>query len=550
MNKNLKIKKKEYKFFIDTALIEVKKRNFIRAKELFLKAKKIDETRYEAYINISNLEILEGNLNQSINRCKKYISKYGFNEKIINHFGLICIKYNLSKKLEEILKLCNLNFQEKKKQFYFIYFLNALSLEKQEKYEKSINSYIFSLQCNKNFFESYINLLNLLELKNDIKKFEKYLNIVNKISKNKEQENQIFYYYALLFNRKKNFEKSNDLISEKKLIYSFRKSDDMKIKVLNLLFKNSEKLGNFKLAFESIMERNKLLINLDGTKKINNNVLFETIDKYRLFFTKRNVESITKKINSKNKFQLVFLVGFPRSGTTLLDTILRTHSKVSVIEEKPFLMECRNKFLDKNNNNLVALKNISQDDLLLLRDYYFKKIEKFKKKNQTVIIDKLPLSIIEIGFIKSLFPEAKIILALRHPCDVVFSCFFNSFKINEAMINFLQLDKTIKLYKEVFELFEFYENELNFKYFKIRYEDIVYNFKKNITLLLNYLELNYEKNLENYFYTALKRDKISTPSYSQVINPLYDSSINKWKNYYNLINPEADLNKWIEKFNY
>ena len=171
MNKNLKIKKKEYKFFIDTALIEVKKRNFIRAKELFLKAKKIDETRYEAYINISNLEILEGNLNQSINRCKKYISKYGFNEKIINHFGLICIKYNLSKKLEEILKLCNLNFQEKKKQFYYIYFLNALSLEKQEKYEKSINSYIFSLQCNKNFFESYINLLNLLELKNDIKKF-------------------------------------------------------------------------------------------------------------------------------------------------------------------------------------------------------------------------------------------------------------------------------------------------------------------------------------------------------------------------------------------
>ena len=118
------------------------------------------------------------------------------------------------------------------------------------------------------------------------------------------------------------------------------------------------------------------------------------------------------------------------------------------------------------------------------------------------------------------------------------------------MINFLNWDDTIKFYNNVFQLFESYEKELNISYYQIKYEDIVIDFRKNISNLLSYLELNFEENLINFNQTAKKRPKIFTPSYTQVINPLYNTSIGRWKKYKEYIDSELELKKWIKKFNY
>ena len=129
---------------------------------------------------------------------------------------------------------------------------------------------------------------------------------------------------------------------------------------------------------------------------------------------------------------MTFLVGFPRSGTTLLDTILRTHSKTLVLEEKVYLENTRNYFFTSKNNKLDAINNISSEEIISLRKYYFDQIN-IDYKNIINVIDKLPLTITELGFVKKIFPDAKIILALRHPCDVVISCYFSSFKINREV---------------------------------------------------------------------------------------------------------------------
>ena len=170
--------------------------------------------------------------------------------------------------------------------------------------------------------------------------------------------------------------------------------------------------------------------------------------------------------------------------------------------------------------------------------------------DKNIFVDKLPLSIIELGFIKCIFPNSKIITLLRHPCDVIISCYFSSFKTNEAMINFLNWKDTINFYNDVFDLYEFYQSELNLNIYTIKYEDVVYDFKNQIEKLLKFLDLKYEKNQEEFYITAQKRTKISTPSYNQVINPLYTSSIGRWKNYKNINSAENDLKKWIKKFNY
>ena len=185
-----------------------------------------------------------------------------------------------------------------------------------------------------------------------------------------------------------------------------------------------------------------------------------------------------------------------------------------------------------------------------IRNDYFKKIIESAEDKKKIIIDKLPLSMIELGFIKCIFPKSKIILAMRHPCDVIISCFFSSFKINDAMVNFLKWEDALTFYDRVLDLFEFYEDQLDLNYFTIKYENVVNDFSLQIKNLINFLGLEYENKLEEFYITAKKRTKISTPSYSQVINPLYSSSIDRWKNYNNSRDSQKYLEKWINKFNY
>jgi len=122
--------------------------------------------------------------------------------------------------------------------------------------------------------------------------------------------------------------------------------------------------------------------------------------------------------------------------------------------------------------------------------------------------------------------------------------------MNEAMINFLDWGDTINFYNNVFELFEFYEQQLQLNYIKIKYENVINDFTNEVHKLFNFLNLKYEKNIENFYKVAQNRESISTPSYNQVINPLYSNSIGRWKKYKKNINLETQLKKWIIKFNY
>ncbi len=392
--------------------------------------------------------------------------------------------------------------------------------------------------------------MDLLENTNDLERFKIYLDIAKKNLTSSIELNILNIYESLFFNRSKQYQISEDIIFNNNLIEKFKNKKNYYIKILDINLRNNENLLNYSKAFNIVNKRNNLIQNLQINKNFNRNIILETIKKYKNFYIQKNILHVQNIEQKPLNFNLVFLVGFPRSGTTLLDTILRSHSKITVLEEKPYLLECRHEFFKNKNNNLNSLKEINSEEKNYLRKKYIESISKSEKNLSSTVIDKLPLSIIEIGFIKSIFPESKIILALRHPCDVVISCFFSLFKINDAMINFLKIENTIEFYNEVFELFEFYSNQIKLNYIKSKYEDLIFNFDKQILIILNFLNLEFEKEMRNFYLTAKNREKISTPSYRQVINPLYKTSINRWKNYSKLTNLEESLEKWIKKFNY
>ena len=99
----------------------------------------------------------------------------------------------------------------------------------------------------------------------------------------------------------------------------------------------------------------------------------------------------------------------------------------------------------------------------------------------------MPLNIVHVGEIVKVFPKAKFILALRHPCDCVLSCFMQNFKLNDSMANFLSIEDTAKMYDLVMTLWKQYANSFSINYHYIKYEDVVMNFDKSINNLLNFL---------------------------------------------------------------
>ena len=157
---------------------------------------------------------------------------------------------------------------------------------------------------------------------------------------------------------------------------------------------------------------------------------------------------------------LAFLIGFPRSGTTLLDTILRSHKDIEVIEEKPLMFTIENLIKEKFSIKLENIFNISEDQIIILREKYIELLRQYKTKNVNLFIDKLPLHTVSLPLINLIFPTAKIIFTHRHPYDTVLSCFQQSFKPNIAMANLVSLKSSSIMYDQVMNSWDIYKNNL------------------------------------------------------------------------------------------
>jgi len=543
--KNLKQTNKDYNELIRFGIKNVQKNNFEKAVNNFLNAININSKKYQAFINLSNVYILQNKIKKGVEILKKYLVENDYKTNVINHLGIICLKYNYENDLKNLFKYLDKNLSSyNNKSKFFLYYLQGKYLQKKDKINYAIISYKKSIELNSNYLETYIDLLSLLEQINNLIEFKKYLDVANI---NFIHDYRIKFFESLYFNRVKKFELSQKIINKYSLQTKLKNNQNIYLRILDLMSKNYEKTGNYNLSFKKIQERNVFLSQLPENKKFNKNIVLDTIQIYRKFFVKENFK---KTLNITKHDNLVFLIGFPRSGTTLLDSILRTHSKTLVLEEKPYLLNVRHNYFKNNNNKIDSIKSLSFEKIVELQKNYFKQINLNNNDKKKIIIDKFPLSIVELGFIKIIFPEAKIILAMRHPCDAVISCYFSFFTMNDAMINFLDLKDSVSFYNSVFNLFEQFEREINLGYHIIKYEDLVNNFKETLVKLLKYINLNYEKKLENFYSTAKKRGKIHTPSYSQVIQPIYNTSINRYIKFENAKFIKPLLKKWINRFGY
>jgi len=243
----------------------------------------------------------------------------------------------------------------------------------------------------------------------------------------------------------------------------------------------------------------------------------------------------------------VFLVGFPRSGTTLLDTLLLGHPDVQVLEERPPLAEA-----EKTLGGFAALADAGPEVLDRARAAYFAEVRRWiDLRDDSLLVDKFPLHMNKVPLVRRLFPEAQFILALRHPCDVVLSCFITNFRPNQAMSNFVELEQCAALYDLSFGYWHQCAPAIATAVHTIRYEDVVADAAGQLRPLFDRLGLGWHDTVLDHRRTAIDRGVIVTASYAQVTEPIYSRAAGRWQRYRTQLEPVLPrLAPWVEALGY
>lgn len=243
----------------------------------------------------------------------------------------------------------------------------------------------------------------------------------------------------------------------------------------------------------------------------------------------------------------IFLLGFPRSGTTLLDTMLMADPNVRVLEEEAFIGE-----IDESIGGLAALPLLSPSQLNEARATYFAKVEaRVGSLEGARIVDKHPMHLNSVVIIRRLFPDAKFVLALRHPADVVLSCFLTNFRINNAMANFLRLEDTAALYDLSFKHWEKARSLFDLPVGTVVYERLVEDQDRELRPLFDWLGLQWPGEQFDHRDAARARGTVATASYAQVTEPIYTRASGRWTKYRAQLDPVLPvLKRWITHFGY
>jgi tetratricopeptide (TPR) repeat protein len=246
----------------------------------------------------------------------------------------------------------------------------------------------------------------------------------------------------------------------------------------------------------------------------------------------------------------VFLLGFPRSGTTLAGQILAGHPSVVTLDERTPL-EAQNDAYFFPEDSIQKLMAMGAGELADARAAYWAAIAAMKLDvSGKVLVDKLPLNTLKLPMIARLFPNAKILFAIRDPRDVVWSCFRQSFQINAGMAQFLALGQAARFYDTVMQVGEAAREALPLANHFIRYEALVEDIKTEMEAVCAFLDLDWREEMLDFAAGAAER-RIATPSAPQVRRGLYTDAVGQWRPYASHLEPILPiLQPWIQRFQY
>ena len=324
--------------------------------------------------------------------------------------------------------------------------------------------------------------------KENDKDFEIFKNKLKDKNLNEVQKMHLHFALGKAFDDVKDFDDS---------FLNYKKGNDIKDKILNYTFKMENQIfSNLKKNF----------------KEKSNSLSFE---------------------NSSNK-KIIFIVGMPRSGTSLIEQVLSSHEKVAGAGELTFLAEAiykefsySKKRKKKDIDNDFCFDSISTKTLNNVKNYYLDRIKKLNFSEE-YIVDKAPLNFRWTGFIKKIFPNSYIINCNRDPMDICWSNYQQNYTSSNLAFAY-NLKNLAEFYNLYNEYMNFWKKNLSEKdLLNIKYENFTQNFDDGVKKLLNFCNLNWSIKCVEFYKN---KNSVSTSSMAQVRQPIYKTSVASWKNY-------------------
>jgi tetratricopeptide (TPR) repeat protein len=403
--------------------------------------------------------------------------------------------------------------------------------------EQSVETLRNALAAHPTHVPALLALANLLERQNAVDELEQ---MIIRIEHLQPKAGPLLLLKARLAFRRQDFEQALNLAEAMPEVLDRGAREE-------LIGKIQDRLGDSNAAFRAFEQMNcesDLSANAIAKRA---QALRDVIDHRAQLTAPEWVGSWPASVSTPEVREPAFLIGFPRSGTTLLDTFLMGHPDICVAEEKPMLQA-----VSEQLGEFERIATLDDAEVRTLRERYFAAAARHVPDlGDRLLIDKYPLGAIDIALIHRLFPRAKIIFMARHPCDLVLSCFMARFQPTATLISFHTLNDSAKLYDRVMRLWEKSRAAMSLDVHDIAYEELVADPVAQIQRLIGFLGLEWDDRVMDHEKVAGRRSFISTASYAQVVEPLYDRSIGRWKRYAKQLEPILPLlEPWAIKMGY
>jgi tetratricopeptide (TPR) repeat protein len=301
-----------------------------------------------------------------------------------------------------------------------------------------------------------------------------------------------------------------------------------------------DRMGRYEEAFAAFAEGKRLCREVSGLSYLADHAK-QQADRLRGFFTEGRLAILPRARRREDCAQPIFILGFPRSGTTLVEQTLSAHPRIVAGDELPFVNEITGAMVRVLNSPMTypeALAELWMGDrregLEELRDYYLAGVRRLGivEPGAAWFTDKMPLNETHLGLIALMFPRSPLIHVLRHPLDVVLSTFSNH--LTHGFYCSYALETAARHYALVMELVEHYRGQMSLRYLPVRYEDIVDDQETHIRRMLDFIGEAFDERCIEFHEN---RRYARTASYAQVTEPLYDSSRYRYRHYLKELEP-------------
>ena len=515
--KALQIDNKNYDALRHLGIVDLDQGGFKKAERYFKKAISVWSDRHEAYNNLGSLYVRFDNVDEAVknfNICLKLNSDY---LPAINNIATLYIKLRDS---EKALKNASLAYSAQPSNPISIKNFGAAKILNGETSEgiMLIKDY---LKINSVDFEA-LNLLGNCYM--DLGNFELAVQYYEKALAIDTNDGSAFYSLSGFKNY--NLNKNDiDRFAEKLSDPMFKGTNEA-AKICGALYRHYEKDKNYKKAFNYLEQSNQIKHQIFSPNLVDEKNYYAQI---KSSFNKELIDENSKYGSQSEK--PIFIVGMPRSGTTLIEQILASHSKIYGAGELVYLANIT-RFETYNEKNQLALQRVksiktwmTKENISKWGEEYLLKINQLSS-NEKHVTDKLPHNFVRLGLIKILFPNAKIIYCKRNAMDNCYSLFKSLF--HQPHYYFYD-QKLLGLYYKMHEdLVNFWRDECHVKMYYLDHEKLINNPKKIVSEVVKYCGLNWEDDCMNFHKN---KRIVRTASNIQVREPINKKSIRAWGKY-------------------